>query len=107
MKNDEYMIELLKASIINGNVETIKTIGFSMEPIIRQNDKISIKAFDSYFIGEIIVFKYKAQGLLVHRIINIIGNEIMCKGDNTNRVEHITKKDIIGKVILINDDILK
>ena len=48
-----------------------------------------------------VVYEYKTQGLLVHRIIAINDNEVWCRGDNAVRIEKIGYEDIIGKVVAI------
>ena len=96
---DKLIIEIFKNSIRCGNVECIKVIGFSMEPTIQQNDTIKVQYVDKYSIGDIILYEYKKQGLLVHRIIAINDNEIWCRGDNAVRIEKIGYADIIGKVV--------
>ncbi len=96
---DSFMLALFKNSIMCGNVETIKVIGFSMLPAIQQKDMIRVQRSDKYCVGDIVVYEYKMQGLLVHRIIAINGNEVWCRGDNAVRIEKIGYADIIGKVV--------
>lgn len=98
---DSLMLALFKNSIKCGNVETIKVIGFSMLPTIQQKDMIRVQHADKYCVGDIVVYEYKTQGLLVHRIIAINDNEIWCRGDNAVRIEKIGYEDIIGKVVAI------
>lgn len=99
---DSFMLALFKNSIKLGNIETIKAIGFSMLPLIQQNDMISVQRANTYSVGDIIVYEYKTQGLLVHRIIAIKEKELWCRGDNAVRIEKIGYADIIGKVVAIH-----
>lgn len=98
---DKMAIALFKNSIMCGNTETIKSIGFSMIPTIQQKDMIRVQRSDKYCVGDIVVYEYKTQGLLVHRIIAINDNEVWCRGDNAVRIEKIGYADIIGKVVAI------
>lgn len=101
--NNKIYNYILKESLKSGNVEDIKTIGFSMEPSLNQNDIISVKGFNNYSIGDIILFDFGNEGILVHRIIEIDESNIFCKGDNAFRIERISKEQVLGKVIKVNN----
>lgn len=94
---------IFKTCLLSDSIEKIKSIGFSMEPIINQNDILGIHKEHSYNIGHIILFEYENK-LLVHRIIDITNKYVICKGDNAFRLEYITEKNILGKVVEINGD---
>lgn len=82
-----------------GRTIEIHVTGTSMNPILYENDIISIMKSDTYEIGDILVFVYKNNELLVHRLLDIQKGKYFCKGDNSFRLEDITKEQIIGKVI--------
>lgn len=99
---DTYLLyQILKKELQRKKVLEIRANGSSMIPLISEGDRIIIKEFDSYFLGDVIVFYNKADNaLIVHRIVQ---NEdvIVCKGDNSFRLERVDKCHILGKVINI------
>lgn len=72
--------------------------GISMDPVLKENDKVIIVRCESYDIGDVIVFDYDEPFLVVHRILMKTSNQYLCKGDNTFRLEQISKKKVLGKV---------
>lgn len=80
----------------------ISVVGVSMNPTLFEKDIITVKKFDDYDIGDILVFTYKSGELLVHRLLKKSDHQYYCKGDNSFRLEDITKDQIAGKVIRLN-----
>lgn len=101
------MIKFLSQNIVlstvmkNNKTAQISVSGISMEPILKSGDSITIKREDNYDVGDILVFIYKEE-LLVHRLIKK-DSKYYCKGDNAFRLEDITKEQILGKIILVNE----
>lgn len=87
------------SSIKHGNLGIILLKGISMLPTLSEGDILYVCAKENYSIGDIIVFSYPREGYLVHRIIKMEKGAIMCKGDNSKRIEIIMKRQIVGKVI--------
>lgn len=77
--------------------------GTSMIPILHPGDRIEICARDNYAVGDILVFFYKNDTLLVHRLLRVENGRYLCKGDNSFRLEDIRKEDIVGAVCLEHD----
>ena len=75
--------------------------GFSMEPLFFDGDVLTVQKKDRYEVSEIIMFRYRQEGYLVHRIMEIDEDNgvISCKGDNARRRERIFSGQIVGKVI--------
>ena len=96
------MNKLLFAQTKSGKETDISVVGVSMIPTFYENDIITVKKFDDYDIGDILVFTYKSSELLVHRLLKKSDNTYFCKGDNSFRLEDITKDQIAGKVIMLN-----
>ena len=94
------MNKLLFAQTRSGKEVDISVVGVSMNPTFYENDRITVKKFDDYDVGDILVFTYKNGELLVHRLLKKSGGTYFCKGDNAFRLEDITKDQIAGKVIL-------
>ena len=74
--------------------------GTSMHPILYHGQKITICGRDEYSVGDILVFFYKNDSLLVHRLLKIHNERYFCKGDNSFRIEDIKREDIVGAAIL-------
>lgn len=97
VKGEEYF-ELFGYSVFS--VET-----GSMKPVIKENDIIVVKKYKnaSYKVDDIITFKLK-NDYITHRIVNINGDNLVTRGDanNTNDIENVNIKNVIGKVIKIS-----
>ncbi len=94
-------ILLLRSKIKQPFHLTVK--GISMLPIFHAGNTISVCRKDSYEIGDILVFFYKQNELLVHRLLKIEKNRYFCKGDNAFRLEDIAAEQILGAALLEND----
>ena len=75
--------------------------GNSMSPLLKSGDQIAVKPQKVYQVGDIVVFFYD-QVLLVHRIVQMQNGSIVCKGDNSFRLENISIEDMIGKAVAQN-----
>lgn len=100
MKNDD--IAALKMQLKVKDEVSLSVRGNSMSPIIQSGDKVTITTSEQYCLGDVLVFEYKEEGLLIHRLVDI-DNMFLCKGDNAFRLEDVPKEDIVGKVIEINE----
>ena len=74
-----------------------------MFPILKSGDIITVRRKQPYSIGDILVFSYNNEQILVHRLLKIEGNIYFCKGDNSFRLEMVRENNIIGSVILLYD----
>ncbi len=77
--------------------------GTSMHPILNPGERIKVCAKNDYTVGDILVFYYKNDVLLVHRLLKIENGRYFCKGDNSFRLEDVEKSAILGAVIQIKD----
>ncbi len=82
---------------------SLTVAGTSMFPLIREGESISICRKDAYDIGDILVFIYPQDRLIVHRLLKIQGDRYFCKGDNCYELEEIGFDQIIGAVLLEDD----
>ena len=48
---------------------TTSVIGVSMNPILKEGDKLTVARCEDYEIGDILVYLYKHDELLVHRLL--------------------------------------
>ena len=79
----------------------IPVLGMSMWPQLLSGDLVLIKSQPQYSIGDVLVFKYQTE-ILIHRLVQIQDAVLLCKGDNTFRLEPITDPDaIIGRAVSI------
>ena len=101
--NKKIINEILSCQIKLKNAIKVTVSGVSMYPLLIDGDIITIEKTDEYAIGDIVVFIYKYDELVVHRLLKIKDGTYFCKGDNSFRLEDLKKEQIIGKVILKND----
>ena len=104
--DDNIAIKILPKLLIANNTIDISVKGHSMIPSLFEGDTITICKKDKYVIGDILVFAYKYDMLLTHRLVKI-DDSFFCKGDNAFRLEDIKQRDVIGKVMKLNgEDVL-
>lgn len=96
--------KLLKILLATKNSCTITISGVSMMPILQHGQEVTVLRQSDYIIGDILVYEYKNEGLLAHRLLKIENGRYFCKGDNSFRIEDISKEQIMGKISLEQDD---
>ena len=99
--NNDIMPRLLSAIIRTKGQAEITVTGISMNPTLMEGDLITIQKCEEYQGGDILVFDYKDEGLLIHRLLKK-KNRYYCKGDNALRLEDVTPEHILGKAVLAN-----
>ena len=100
---DEPLLKkLLQAQKLRGKPFEITVVGDSMNPLLFEGDSVTIQPCKNYYVGDILVFTYKNDELLIHRLLLKKDGRYFCKGDNSFRLEDMTPEQVIGKVILIN-----
>lgn len=102
--NNDLKNKILLAQIKAKHRINITVTGVSMNPVLFEDDIITVEAVENYTIGDVLVFTYKYNDLLVHRLLKIENDTYFCKGDNALRLEDIKKDQIIGKVVLKNGE---
>ena len=71
----------------------------SMEPELSVNDLIVVRASDSYAVGDVVVYQSKGE-LIVHRVVELNGQEVVTKGDANNAADApIAYEQLKGKVV--------
>lgn len=93
-----------------GQDVVINVSGDSMFPYIKSGDTVNIEYCIDYCPGDILAFLYKNNGneeLILHRLLKIKDGYYICKGDNSFRMEIVSERKIIGKVVKINGEIFK
>lgn len=99
--NNNLIIKILPAVLKTKGQAELTVTGTSMEPTLIEGDLITIIKCNNYTIGDILVFDYKNEGLLVHRLLKT-SIRYFCKGDNSFRLEDMPAEKIIGKVTAVN-----
>ena len=71
----------------------------SMEPELSVNDLIVVRASDRYAVGDVVVYQSKGE-LIVHRVVELNGQEVVTKGDANNAADApIAYEQLKGKVV--------
>ena len=78
-------------------------VGYSMYPLIRQREDIlRIVKTDSFKKGDIILYKSSIDHYVLHRILKIKKDKIICAGDyNYWKDQPITKEQVLGQLTTI------
>lgn len=101
--NIPLMPELLRKILLQHGQVEVSIAGSSMYPIFCEHDTVTIKPSASYNLGDILVYPYKSQGLLIHRVI-YVDDVFYCKGDNAFKTETIHSDTVLGKAVLVNQN---
>lgn len=88
---------------LQGKPFPVSVHGISMNPTLYEGDIVLVQRMPSYEVGDILVYDYGNEGLLIHRYIHFEHGLYHCRGDNTIRIERISMKRILGKVISFED----
>ena len=95
-------IKILQARKKSGKPFSLTVTGISMNSALYEGDIVTVIPAATYEIGDILVFCYEQDELLIHRLIDIKDELYCCKGDNALRIERIASDQIIGKVIEVS-----
>lgn len=96
--NNNNFFEFLEEEIKTKDI-TFKVKGKSMTPFLKDGKTaVTLTKSSDFKKYDIILFKINDKYIL-HRIIKIKENKIICQGDNLFSLEFLKTNDIIGKVI--------
>ncbi len=74
-----------------------KTRGFSMLPLLHQNqDIVVIEIPEGRLKKYDVAFYRRGKRYVLHRVIGVQEEEYLIRGDNTYRIEHVPDHDVIG-----------
>lgn len=96
------LYNILRSQLASGRDVEISVVGVSMQTTLYEADVVTIRCCETYEIGDILVFSYKNDELLIHRLLRIQGERYFCKGDNAFRLEDVGYEQIFGKVVKAN-----
>lgn len=97
--------QLIIKKLHRGLAINILVRGNSMNPVLKEGDMITIRKKECRE-GDILVFLYAGEELLVHRLLNRARGYCYCKGDNSFRLEQVSEKDILGVVEKLNGKVI-
>mgnify|MGYP005839018657 CR=1 FL=1 len=73
----------------------------SMFPSLIVSDKVLVLKTKNYLVGDIVIYK-KNDIIICHRIVKMLVDAFIIKGDNSLSTEMIRRDMILGKVIMVN-----
>ena len=96
---NDILLGEVAAVLSEGREAVITPTGNSMLPFIRGGrDRVVLRKQDEIAVGDIVLM-YTGGRYILHRIIEIDGEQVTLMGDgNLKGVEHGTRADIIGTV---------
>lgn len=97
----EDMIDIIQEQLKSGGVFTFCPSGSSMEPFLKQGDRVTIQKSLRYQKYDIVLFRLKDGSFVLHRIIAVNTNGTYdIRGDNQFYIEReVEPEAIVGKVI--------
>lgn len=99
---DEFRLLKFKLSLTEKVVITVS--GTSMLPVLCEGDKVGIVSSLEYNNGDILLFLYDENKVIVHRLLLHRKDRFFLKGDNSFRMEEVNYNNILGKVVEIDRD---
>lgn len=97
--NKYLMPEIIKL-LEEGSTVTIRLKGYSMRPFLEGlRDKALLKKHDNIKINDIVLAEIDKKQYVLHRVINICGNDVTLRGDGNIRSESCKIDDIKGIAI--------
>ena len=91
--------KIIRARLYTGHAVYATVRGTSMESILHDGDSVKITRKENYSVGDILMYDYKEEGILLHRLLVIQNSRYYCKGDNSYRLEEVGDNDIYGVAV--------
>lgn len=76
-----------------------KTVGNSMLPLFRDNKDIAIinSITGNYKVNDVVLYRKKTTDeIILHRVLNVMDDHLVIRGDNRYSKEYIPYEDVIG-----------
>ena len=97
--NSIFIPEIIKF-LEQGHTVTIKLKGYSMRPFLENNrDKAILRKPDKLKKGDVVLAEISPQNYALHRIIKIIGENIVLRGDGNLTCEYCKSENIKGYAV--------
>jgi len=94
--NPSLFMKYTKVRLQSGQSVVVTVGGESMAPVLHNGDRVVVTNRDKYAVGDILMYDYKEEGALLHRLLELRDEHFFCKGDNSYRLEEVTEADIYG-----------
>jgi signal peptidase len=94
---------LIAPAQLGGRVSYVNIRGVSMEPTLYTGDLMMVRSSDRYEVGQIVAFVSDMNGaIVVHRIVDSVGDRYLLKGDNNSFVDRYTPTadEILGAEVV-------
>jgi len=73
--------------------------GYSMLPLlIQEEDKVVIEPQEDYDKYDVVLFRSGKSSYILHRVLKKEEDKYIILGDNSNKIDILSKKDILGKM---------
>jgi signal peptidase I len=95
--------DLIAPTQLGGRISYVNVRGISMQPTLYTGDLMVLRRQDAYEVGQIVAFESDMGGaIVVHRIVDIVGDRHLLKGDNNTFLDRYTPTvdEIIGSEVL-------
>ncbi len=95
--------DLIAPTQLGGRISYVNVRGVSMQPTLYTGDLMVLRRLDAYEVGQIVAFESDMNGaIVVHRIVDIVGDQHLLKGDNNTFLDRYTPTvdEIIGAEVL-------
>ena len=102
--NPSLFMKYTKIRLQSGQSVVVTVGGESMAPILHNGDQVRVVRQDEYAVGNILMYDYKEEGALLHRLLEIRDGHFFCKGDNSYRLEEVAEADVYGVAIAVVRD---
>jgi len=94
---------MLAPSSLGGQLSFVTTHGTSMQPTFHTGDlAVVVRGDGDYETGEIVAYRSRSLGVVLHRIVAERGDRYVTRGDNNTWLdaEHPTAEDVLGSLLL-------
>lgn len=99
LSNAEFLPEIVKL-MDEGHTVTLRLRGFSMRPFLEDNrDKALMTKATNPKVGDPVLAEIEPKHFVLHRIIQIDGDNVTLRGDGNLGNEYCTLDDVKGAVI--------
>lgn len=97
---NDVLLGLVSEKLAEGHTAIIWVKGYSMRPFIEYGrDRVKLAFPKELKVGDAVLAQIHPGHYVLHRIINIAGDEIELQGDgNLRGTEHCTRSDVCGIV---------
>ena len=102
--NPSLFMKYTKIRLQSGQTVVVTVGGESMAPVLHNSDRVVVTWRDNYAVGDILMYDYKEEGALLHRLLEIRDGHFFCKGDNSYRLEEVAEADVYGVAIAVVRD---